>query len=231
MRKNVNPVRKQKNAAAFFDVDGTITSTNVVAAYFFSRVREIPVAIRLLWVSWFSLSCVFYLIIDRIDRTTFNRLFYSSSFKDRSTIDKKDIASIIYEDYYRARTFGGALKLIEVLKKEGFHIVLVTGSLDFLIAPLARDLGADFVYASELVEAGGKFTGEVKGAGSSKSKKAQCVLNYARAHEVCLSSSLAFGDSIADLSMLETVRFLLYLKTFLPRELIFPPLFSHLPAL
>ncbi|KAK6943521.1 hypothetical protein RJ641_024623 [Dillenia turbinata] len=134
----------------------------------------------------------------------FNRLFYSL-FKDRSSKDKMRIARTIYENYYRPRIFGDAVELIQLLKNHGYHIVLVTGCLDFLIAPLAHDLGADFVYASELIEEDGKFTGEVRGAGARSSMKANFVQRYAKMHQICLSSSLAFGDSIADLCMLETV--------------------------
>jgi hypothetical protein len=38
--------------------------------------------------------------------------------------------------------------------------VLVTGGLDFVMQPLARELGAEF-YSPRLVEADGKFTGEL----------------------------------------------------------------------
>ncbi|KAK2993745.1 hypothetical protein RJ640_018366 [Escallonia rubra] len=63
----------------------------------------------------------------------------------------------------------------------------------------------DYLYASKLVEENGKFTAEVKGAGACESAKAYFVESYAREHDLCLSSSLAFGDCIADLCMLESV--------------------------
>ena len=40
------------------------------------------------------------------------------------------------------RIFSGAVELIQKLKYEGYQIVFVTGCLDFLIAPLAKELGA-----------------------------------------------------------------------------------------
>ena len=41
-----------------------------------------------------------------------------------------------------SRIFAGAVDLIQKLKREGYQIVFVTGCLDFLIAPLAKELGA-----------------------------------------------------------------------------------------
>ena len=43
------------------------------------------------------------------------------------------------------RIFSGAVELIQKLKYEGYQIVFVTGCLDFLIAPLAKELGAGTV--------------------------------------------------------------------------------------
>jgi fatty acyl-CoA reductase len=62
---------------------------------------------------------------------------------------------------------------------------------------------ADFVYAAELVEKEGRFTGKLKGMAASNTEKADRMQEYARVHGVSLADSLAFGDSIADLPMLE----------------------------
>jgi fatty acyl-CoA reductase len=188
--------------AAFFDVDGTITRTNVVLAYFAVRMSELPLFLKLFWVPWFGLKGIFYLLIDRIDRALFNRVFYRS-YNGRSTSLKDAMAALIYKKYYKPRIFNGAVELIQQLKERGYKIVFVTGALDFQIAPLALDLGADFVYAAELVEKEGRFTGKLKGMAASNTEKADRMQEYARVHGVSLADSLAFGDSIADLPMLE----------------------------
>ncbi|KAI5064891.1 hypothetical protein GOP47_0019586 [Adiantum capillus-veneris] len=189
---------------AFFDVDGTITRTNVVLAYFTHRITELSFIVKLFWIPWFALSCIFYLIIDSVNRAIFNRVFYQS-YRGRSVQSKKQMAELIYRNYYRPRIFSGAVDLIRKLKQDGYQIVFVTGCLDFLIAPLAKELGADFVYAAELVEENGRFTGQLKGMASSNAEKAERVRDYAKNHGVSLADSLAFGDSVADLPMLEIV--------------------------
>jgi hypothetical protein len=88
--------------AAFFDVDGTITRTNVVLAYFAVRMSELPLFLKLFWVPWFALKGIFYLLIDRIDRALFNRVFYRS-YNGRSTSLKDAMAALIYKKYYKPR--------------------------------------------------------------------------------------------------------------------------------
>ena len=44
-----------------------------------------------------------------------------------------------------SRIFSSAVEHISKLKREGYQIVLVTGCLDFFIAPLAKELGAGIV--------------------------------------------------------------------------------------
>lgn len=200
-----NPSTKARSPkVAFFDVDGTITRTNVVLAYYTHRITELSLIVKLLWVPWFAITCIFYLIVDSVNRAVFNRIFYLS-YRGRPVQCKTQMADLIYKNYYRPRIFSGAAELIEKLKDEGYQIVFVTGCLDFLIAPLAEELGADFVYAAELVEENGRFTGKLKNMASSNAEKADRVREYARKHGISLTDSLAFGDSVADVPMLEVV--------------------------
>lgn len=189
---------------AFFDVDGTITRTNVVLAYYTHRITELSFIVKLLWVPWFAITCIFYLIVDSVNRAIFNRIFYLS-YRGRSVQCKSQMADLIYSKYYRPRIFSGAVELIQKLKQDGYQIVFVTGCLDFLIAPLAYELGADYVYAAELVEENGRFTGKLKGMASSNAEKADRVNEYAKKRGISLADSLAFGDSVADIPMLEVV--------------------------
>ncbi|KAJ7526018.1 hypothetical protein O6H91_17G078000 [Diphasiastrum complanatum] len=190
--------------AAFFDVDGTITKTNVVMAYFVARKEELPLLLRLFWLPLFFLTCIFYLIIDWFHRPTFNQIFYRT-YRGRLVDKKAALSDLIYKKYYQPRIFSGAKELIQQLKGQGYIIVFVTGSLDFLIDPLAKELGADFVYAAEMIEAKGRLTGKLKAMAVSNDEKAMHVQQYALKYGISLSDSLAYGDSVADLQMLEAV--------------------------
>jgi hypothetical protein len=98
-----NPSSKEKSPkVAFFDVDGTITRTNVVLAYYTQRITELPFIIKLLWVPWFAITCIFYLIVDSVNRAVFNRIFYLS-YRGRPVQSKTKMADFIYKKYYRPR--------------------------------------------------------------------------------------------------------------------------------
>lgn len=198
------PVGTAVARAAFLDVDGTITATNVVMAFATCRLAELPPWAKPLWVPAFAARGLLYLALDRVDRSLFNRVFYKS-YRGRPAAGKHEMAALVHEKYLQPRAFAGALEHIRQLKREGFRIVLVTGSLDFLVAPLAREVGADAVYAARLVEKDGRFTGELASMAVSNAEKGALVAAYAAEHRVSLADCHAYGDSIADLAMLEAV--------------------------
>jgi HAD superfamily hydrolase (TIGR01490 family) len=83
--------------------------------------------------------------------------------------------------------------------------VLVTGSLDFIIAPLAEELGVADILAASLIESHGRFTGQLTAEPLCDQEKARRVRTFAEQNGIDLSRSYAYGDSIADLAMLEAV--------------------------
>jgi HAD superfamily hydrolase (TIGR01490 family) len=119
----------------------------------------------------------------------------------------KALARDCYDAVIKPRRFREVEACIAEHRAAGRRIVLVTGSLDFIMAPLAEDLRADDVIASSLVEANGRFTGELDGPPIGQEEKRRRVLEFARANAIDLSQSYAYGDAIADLPMLEAVGF------------------------
>ena len=100
--------------------------------------------------------------------------------------------------------------------------VLVTGSLDFMIEPVAVLVGADAVVANELETAFSRrtsssghstneeeneefFTGALRGVAVADDEKRVRVLAYAEANDVDLGASRAYGDALADEAMLRAV--------------------------
>jgi len=190
--------------AAFFDVDGTIVKSNIVMPYVHIRRDELSAIGNLFWTPFFLLKALTYIIVDKIDRTKFNRMFYRN-YRGRSVADKEQMAGLCFENYLRPNIFEQAKERISQLKEEGYQIILVTGSLDFLIQPLAEDLQVDHLIAARLEEKEGKFSGELDGLPVSDKEKVSRIEAYAAANEIDLTASQAYGDSIADLPMLECV--------------------------
>ena len=189
--------------AAFFDVDGTLTRTNVLMPLAWYQRAHLPPWRYYLWLTGLLLHVPIYWLVDRIDRSLFVRLFY------------RRYAGLPAEPVRRWHHHYFLTILLPLIRKEalacvrthqaqGHRIVLVTGNLDFAIAPLAEWLGADLLAAS-LEERDGLFTGRLMSSPMVGKAKAEAVLRYAQQHDIDLNRSYAYGDSVSDAFLLALV--------------------------
>lgn len=194
----------EPRAAAFFDVDGTITKTNIVESQAFFATRGFGAGRRALWILGALPRLLGYLVLDRTSRRRFNRVFYRS-YRGYDAEQLRAQAAAHFEAVFRPRLFPGALAAIAEHRAAGRRVVLVTGALDFIVAPLAAFLGPADVVAAALAERAGKFTGELTGPPIGEEEKARAVEAFAARQAIDLAASWAYGDSIADLPMLRAV--------------------------
>ncbi len=197
-------VEGQKKTAAFFDVDGTIVSTTIVHYYVRFRSLLLPSLLHPFWLAWFALKVIYYFFLDKVSRTRFNRVFYRN-YRGLKTARVKQLAHEQFSVYVRPKIFPAALDCIREYQNRGDLIVLVTGSLDFIIQPLADYLQADHALTVRLDEANGKFTGELTTPPLGAQEKARAIKDFAERHRIDLTASYAYGDSRADLPMLQSV--------------------------
>lgn len=189
--------------AAFFDVDGTLTATNVLVPLNWFMKANLP---RLRYWMWFiKLACwtPVYFIADKIDRKIFVRVF----FRQYAGVDAKVVRKwhkVHFHETLKTRIFPDALERIRWHQSQNHRVVLVTGGTDFVVEPLALWLGADLI-AARLREIDGKFTGELEGEILVGEGKAKMVWDYANRNGIDLSASYAYGDSISDAPMLSLV--------------------------
>ncbi len=191
-------------AAVFFDVDGTLVQTTIVHYYVYFRRRRMSPLLSKLWYALFLVKCVYYLLLDKIDRSMLNVVFYRN-YAGLPTAWIKARVRDCYSDVIKPRQFEQAAACIAEHRAAGRKVVLVTGSIDFIIEPLAGDLAVDSVVAPSLIESDGRFTGELNCPPIGQKEKARRVRRFAQENGVDLSLSHAYGDSIADLPMLDLV--------------------------
>ncbi len=197
--KNVNP-----QVAAFFDVDGTLVNSTIVHYYVRFRLLSLRPLARPFWLVCFLLKIPYYLLLDRISRTKFNQVFYRN-YRGMEVERLKKLALGSFDALLGSKIFPAAADQIREHKAKGDLIVLVTGSLDFIITPLADYLGADHMLSISLREQNGKSTGELMSAPLGEEEKARVVKAFAHEHGIELAASFAYGDSRADLPMLRCV--------------------------
>lgn len=196
---NVNP-----QAAAFFDVDGTLVNSTIVHYYVRFRLQLLHPLIRPFWLVGFLLKIPYYVLLDRVSRTKFNQVFYRN-YRGMEVERLKNLALDLFDALLGSKIFPAAADQIREHKAKGDLVVLVTGSLDFIMTPLADYLGADHILSMSLHEQNGKFTGELMSSPLGEEEKARVVKAFAYEHGIELAASFAYGDSRADLPMLRCV--------------------------
>ena len=88
---------------------------------------------------------------------------------------------------------------------QGHGIVLLTGSLSFLLSPLQEALAADWLIATEVASNGRFFTGEIAGLQPRGENKLSLLLELARVHNLDLARSFAYGDHLQDLHLFRRI--------------------------
>lgn len=190
--------------AAFFDVDGTLVGKHIVHQYLYIRRQMLPPALRPMWTVGFLLKAPYYKLLDKVSRTKLNVVFYRN-YAGLDAAKVRGLVDACFEHVIRPSMFEQVQACIDEHRAAGRRLVLVTGSIDFIIAPLAKHLGVDACFAPTLVERNARFTGELDGPPVGAAEKARRIREYADRESVDLAASYAYGDSIADVPMLESV--------------------------
>ncbi|MGA7952753.1 MAG: HAD family phosphatase, partial [Gloeobacterales cyanobacterium] len=147
----------------------------------------------------------YYLLLDRMNRDRFIQVFYRN-YRGFFTDDCQQRSQILFQEMIYPQLRPGAIECITQHKAQGRQIVLVTGSLDFIVAPLAEFLGAKTL-TSRLKSDQGHYTGELLGASMIGEEKAKAIRQMASDLSIDLQQSYAYGDSAGDLPMLDTVAY------------------------
>lgn len=193
-------------SAAFFDVDGTLIHTTIVHYFIYFKFRSMPRWKSRIWYPWFLAKCGGYLALDKFNRPLLNRIVYGNYAGMRVDEIKASAADCV-RAVSDARWLVGAREKIQEHRNAGQSIVLVTGSLDFLMAALETHTGGADVLAATLEERDGRFTGKLVGMPVVAEEKRRVMMQYAAEHGLDMKRCHAYGDSCSDLQMLEAVGF------------------------
>ncbi|HEY7471139.1 MAG TPA: HAD family hydrolase [Gemmatimonadota bacterium] len=189
--------------AAFFDVDGTVVASDIVRYGIEIRTMHRSRLGRLAWIAAFLPRVPWLLALDAWSREAFQRSFYRV-YRGLETDELARRAAALFRDYVEPRIYPEARERIDRHRARGEQVVLVTGSIDAIVAPLAESLGVSSVIAPGLEAEGGRLTGELDQAPIAGERKAQRMAAFAAEHGIDLDGSIAYGDSADDLPMLTT---------------------------
>jgi HAD superfamily hydrolase (TIGR01490 family) len=195
---------KNGQAAAFYDLEGTLVRTNLVHTLGFYAQRQ-----QGLWqtakASVGTLAKLpFFGITDLYSRNVFNEVFFRS-YEGQSLDRLRYFSDDLFEKVLKPAIYPGTPDLIAAGKKIGQRQVVLTGALDFTIERLMDHLGIDDFKANYMEFVNGYSTGRIIPPVMASATKAKWIREYAERENINLSESYAYSDSISDLPMLSIV--------------------------
>jgi len=187
---------------AAFDLEHTLIAANVVDSYAWLASRHLPGRLRTKLVAELVAQGPSLLALDRRDRGDFLRSFYRR-YEGAPVGRLEEDAWELFHRQLLPRAFPAGLARVRHHRRLGHRTLLVTGALDFVVAPL-RPLFDDIVCA-RMGQSDGRFTGRLEELPPIGEARAQLLADYASAHGLDLAESVAYADSASDLAMLEAV--------------------------
>ena len=187
---------------AVFDLEGTVMGTNVVDTYLWLRLAASPRAEWAQRIGNLARAVPGIVATERRDRGEFLRQFYRR-YADAPADELCDLANEAFHRFILPRCFPTAIRRIREHRSAGHTVVFITGALEFTVAPL--EPLADVIACARMRIVDGRFTGELEEVPLAGDARATYLRGLAASRDADLSASYAYGDSLSDLPMLESV--------------------------
>src|SRR5258705_4203339 len=190
--------------ASFYDLEGTLVSTNLVHTLGFYARRQQG------WVRSFQKSAITLLslpvfaVTDQYSRKVFNDLYFKR-YKGQSEDRLRYFAHELFEEVIKPAVFPGSYELIEKSRGLGLRQVVITGALDLSVKPLMEHLNITEYVTNRLEFVNGVATGRLLPPIMAAATKASWIRTFAEREGISLSDSYAYTDSMSDLPMLSVV--------------------------
>ncbi len=202
--REIREKRHPPMAASYFDVDGTLVSTNLVHPTVFYMMRQATPLHSLAKLGKAFVRAPMLALAEMQDRRLFNEMLFAS-YEGMSEDRLLTLAGEAFEKVIKPAIYPGAKELVRTCKDKGHEVVLVSGALDFLMVLLAEHLGGCDVIANKLEMKDRFATGKLLRPVVAGPEKAKLVRDHARAKGHDLDACFAYSDSYSDVPMLSIV--------------------------
>lgn len=127
---------------------------------------------------------------------------FAESLRNRVALLQGTPVQVLDEVRAEIELTPGARTLCRTLKRLGYRVALVSGGFTEVVAPLAADLGVDYLQANQLEAVDGVLTGNVLGTIVDRAGKAEALRRFADDAGIPLEQTVAIGDGANDLDMI-----------------------------
>ncbi len=197
---HISHTRRHTAIAALFDVDNTLLPGQASEVRFF----------RFLWrrglVGWREVWASGEWLLRQMPPVSLHPLRERKVYLTGKAV--ADIESLAVE-FCRSQIVpclsAQALSRMDEHRRAGHHIVLVTGSLEFLMTPLAALLDVSTLLAAKLEQRQYRFTGQVCAPLPYGHGKRELITRLMEESGIDLEQSFAYGDSPGDVELLRMV--------------------------
>lgn len=191
-------------AASYFDVDGTLVSSNLMHTAIYYLANDINPLHSARNLASLVLRGPRLILAELRDRRQFNELLFEI-FKGVPEDRLLALADDTFEWAMKKHVYEGARDIIRREKENGHEVVLVSGALDFLLERLADYLGADHYVGNHLEINDGLCTGKLARPVVAGPSKSRLICDHALANGHDLAECSGYSDSYSDVPMLSVV--------------------------
>lgn len=129
-------------------------------------------------------------------------------YRNRRLNEFMDGSEAFYTEILRPRLAPNILSKVKQHRDQGHSMVLISGSIRYMLEPVAQDLGFNHLLCTDLEEgSNGLLTGRPSGPLCLDKTKRRLAADLARTCGIDLKYSYAYGNHQADLPLLESVGF------------------------
>ena len=183
---------------AIFDLDGTIienSSEKTFVGYLLSK-REISIVNLAKWA-------LYFLKTRSLHTAKTNKVYLKGKDYDHIQL----LAQKCFHERLVQHISKKAMDLIQMHKEQGRVVVLLSGSLDILVANFKEYLGMDLMIGHSMEIKDGVFTGRTIGLQPYEKNKAILAKQLVEKYELDLSNSYAYGNHYSDAHQLGLVKY------------------------
>ncbi|EYF06560.1 Phosphoserine phosphatase [Chondromyces apiculatus DSM 436] len=190
--------------ASYFDVDGTLITTNLVHPTLFYMLNQPTPLHSVAKLGRALVKAPWMVLAETRDRRLFNEMLFTS-FEGVSEDRLVCLAEETFDKVMKPAILPKARDLVQCSLDKGHDVVLISGALDFLANRLRDHLGATDVIANRLEIKDFFATGKLLRPVVAGPEKARLVREHARAKGHNLDECFGYSDSYSDVPMLSVV--------------------------
>ena len=193
---------QKKSIAAFFDFDKTLlnTESSRIGIRYLREQRMVSLG-YILKVVVANFLYERHLLADETFASVMLKIY-----RGRRLAEFQDGAADFYSANLKPHLAPRILERLNWHRQQGHVVVLVSGSLRYMLEPVVADLGIAQLLCSDLEEGpDGRLTGSIRGRLCMGDHKRYLVQQLSGELNLSLSASYAYGDHHSDLPLLKLV--------------------------